>query len=65
MSPGGVWAAPAGLSWFSALSYRWRWVGDEVKSACSQVAAAEQLLNQTLASIGWNILRPIRVSLKK
>jgi hypothetical protein len=43
----------------------WRRVGDEVEFACSQVASAERLLHETLASVDQNILRPIRVSLKK
>jgi hypothetical protein len=43
----------------------WMWVGDEVESACSYVAITVSLLDETLASVGWNILRLIRVSLKE
>jgi hypothetical protein len=43
----------------------WRRVRDEVESACSQVATMERLVHETLASVGWNILRPIRVSFEK
>jgi hypothetical protein len=42
-----------------------RWVGDEAESMCSQVAAVEMLLHKTLASVGWNILHLIQVSLQK
>jgi hypothetical protein len=37
----------------------------EAKSACSWVAATDRLLHDMLASIDQNILRPIRVSLKR
>jgi hypothetical protein len=40
-------------------------VEDNMEFACSQVAIVERLLHETLASVGRNILRPIRVSLKK
>jgi hypothetical protein len=40
-------------------------VGDEAESVCSWVAAAERLLYETLASVHQNILRPIRVSVKR
>jgi hypothetical protein len=43
----------------------WRLVGDEAECACSQVAAAERLLYETLASVHQNILHLIRVSLKR
>jgi hypothetical protein len=40
-------------------------VEDNAAFACSQVIDAERLLLETLASVGQNILRLIRVSLKK
>jgi hypothetical protein len=40
-------------------------VGDEVESMCSQVIVVERLLHETLASVHQNIMRPIRVSLKR
>jgi hypothetical protein len=36
-----------------------------VEFTCSQVTAVERLLHETLASVDWNILHQIRVSLKK
>jgi hypothetical protein len=43
----------------------WRRLGDEAKSMCSQVATADMLLHETLASVDQNILGSIRVGLKK
>jgi hypothetical protein len=43
----------------------WRWVEDVAKSTYSQVTTTETLLHDTLASVDQNILRPIRVSLKR
>jgi hypothetical protein len=40
-------------------------VGDVVESACSPVTAAERLLDDMMASINENIMRPIWVSLKR
>jgi hypothetical protein len=40
-------------------------VEDNATFVCSQVTDAERLLHATLVSIGWDILRLIRVSLKK
>jgi hypothetical protein len=40
-------------------------LGCDIESACSHVAVMERLLHETLASVGQNILRPIRVSLQK
>jgi hypothetical protein len=42
----------------------WRRVEDNAEFTCSQVTAAERLLQETLASVGQNKLRSIRVSLK-
>jgi hypothetical protein len=42
----------------------WRQVEDNAEFTCSQVTAAERLLQETLFSVGQNKLRPIRVSLK-
>jgi hypothetical protein len=42
-----------------------RWVWDEVESECLQVIVVERLLHETLASVHRNILRLIRVSLKR
>jgi hypothetical protein len=36
---------------FLPLSINWRLVGDEAESACSQVAATERLLHETLTSV--------------
>jgi hypothetical protein len=43
----------------------WRRVGDNVEVTCSWVAAVEKLLHEMQASIDGNILRLIRVCLKK
>jgi hypothetical protein len=43
----------------------WRRVEDNTEFTCSQVATAERLLHEILASVGRNILRPILFSLKK
>jgi hypothetical protein len=43
----------------------WRWVEDEADFACLQVAAAERLLQEMLASVHQNILRLVQVSLKR
>jgi hypothetical protein len=43
----------------------WRWVENDVKSACSQDDTAERLLHEALASVHRNILHPVRVSLGK
>jgi hypothetical protein len=43
----------------------WRLVEDNAELACSHVADMERLLHDTLASVDCNILRPLRVSLKK
>jgi hypothetical protein len=40
-------------------------VGDKAESMCSQVTATERLLHETLTSINSNILRLIRVALKR
>jgi hypothetical protein len=50
---------------FPPMPIDWRRVVDDAEFMCSQVAIMEGLLHGTLASINWNILRPIRVSLKK
>jgi hypothetical protein len=47
------------------LPINWRWVEDEAESTCLQVAIAERLLHEMLASAHRNILRPIWVSLKR
>jgi hypothetical protein len=43
----------------------WRQVEDNAEFTCSQVTVAERLLEETLASVGQNILHSIRISLKK
>jgi hypothetical protein len=43
----------------------WRRVENEAKSAFSQVAIAERLLHEALASVHHNFLRPVWVSLRK
>jgi hypothetical protein len=40
-------------------------VENNVEQACSWVAVADMMLQKTLAVIGWDILHPIWVSLKK
>jgi hypothetical protein len=50
---------------FPPLPMNKRQVGDEAESACSQVTIAERLLYEMLASVNRNILRLIRVGLKK
>jgi hypothetical protein len=40
-------------------------VGDDAEFACSEVTTAERLLHAILAPADQNMLRPIRVSLKK
>jgi hypothetical protein len=47
------------------LPINWRQVEDEAESACSQVVAVERLLHGMLISVHQNILRLIRVSLKR
>jgi hypothetical protein len=37
----------------------WRRVGDEVESVYSQVTTVERLLHEMMASVHWNIMRPI------
>jgi hypothetical protein len=43
----------------------WRQVEDNAAFACSWVTDAKRLLHETFALIAWDILRLIRVSLKK
>jgi hypothetical protein len=46
-------------------AYRLEAGGDEVEFACSQVVTTERLRHETLALVDRNILRSIRVGLKK
>jgi hypothetical protein len=48
-----------------SLPVNCRQVENEAEFVCSQVATAERLLHDALASFGCNILRPVWVSLRK
>jgi hypothetical protein len=62
----GLFGLPmSGSPGFSPLPIDWRRVGYEVESTCSQVVTTERLLHKTLVSDSWNILRPIKFSLKE
>jgi hypothetical protein len=54
-----------GSSSFPPLPINWRWVEDNIEFACSQVAIAERLLHEMLASVGRSILLPTQGSLKQ
>jgi hypothetical protein len=55
----------SGFSGFPPTHIDWRRVDEGAEFACSQVTMTEVLLHETLPSVGQNILRSIRVSLKK
>jgi hypothetical protein len=55
----------SGSPGFAPPPNNWRRVEDNMEFACSQVIDAERLLHETLALVGRNILRLIRVSLKQ
>jgi hypothetical protein len=55
----------SGSTIFPPSAIDWRQVEDDVAFTCSQVTDVERLLHETLASVGRDILRLIRVSLKK
>jgi hypothetical protein len=42
-----------------------RWVEGNTELACSQLTNVERPLRYTLASTDWNIMHPLRVSLKE
>jgi hypothetical protein len=50
---------------FPALPINWWWVEVNAEFVCSLVTTVERLLPETLTSVSRNILRPIRISLKK
>jgi hypothetical protein len=63
--PGVIRIAPTGFPRLSAPTYRLEVVEDNTEFACSQVTTMEVLLPKMLASVSWNMMRLIQVSLKK
>jgi hypothetical protein len=63
--PGVSGLLPPGSPNFPSLPINWRQVEDNAAFTCLYLTDAERMLHETLASVGWNILRPIWVSLKK
>jgi hypothetical protein len=72
-APGSLSIVSLGISWLhlsgspgsSSPPIDWRRVEDEAEFLCSQVAVTEKLLHETLASVHWNILHLVQVSLKR
>jgi hypothetical protein len=65
MGPGVSGLYLSGSLGFPPPPINWRWVRDEVESTCSWVTTTERLFHDTVASVNQNILRLIRVSLKR
>jgi hypothetical protein len=65
VGPGGIWSAPVSSPSLPPPPIDWRQVEGDTKLMCLLVADMERLLHDILASVSWNILRPLWVSLKK